>query len=222
MELDGDEEVVIEGNVGGDGVANHLQGQQVDESDSEGEEAGDQGIGVTPVEYVSGNVVDDIVNDVQQYSRVDGVESAMRRSQRLRERDEMRVMLTVPVERFVGLGLQMEMHEARRKYGVRAVKAAASEIKQLLKKQVFRGVTVEEQQSKYDAKPIPSSMKIKEKFKGGLLEKLKGRLTAGGHKQCKETFRDIKYAPTVSTTSVMSTACIAAKEDRAVATLDSF
>ena len=48
-------------------------------------------------------------------------------------------------------------------YGVRAVKAAADEIKQLLKKEVWRGVTLEEEKSKYDSKPIPSSMKIKEK-----------------------------------------------------------
>ena len=61
----------------------------------------------------------------------------------------------------------MELHEARSKYGVRAVKAAADEIKQILKKEVLKGVTIEEEKDKYDCKPIPSSMKIKEKFKGG-------------------------------------------------------
>jgi Reverse transcriptase (RNA-dependent DNA polymerase) len=100
------------------------------------------------------------------------------------------------------------------------VKAAANEIMQILKKQVWRGVIVKEEKTQYDSRPIPSSMKIKEKYKGGLLEELKGRLTAGGHKQCKETFRDIKYAPTVSTATVMCALGIAAAECRAVGTLD--
>jgi hypothetical protein len=171
------------------------------------------------VEMVPREIVDEIARDVLAYSQVDGYQSSISRSEREKQKKEIYDMLTISVEKFVGLGLQMELHEARKKYGVRAVKAAADEIKQLLRKKVFRGVTLEEEEQ-YNTRPIPSSMKIKEKFKGGLLSALKGRLTGGGHKMNKMLFEDIKYAPTVSTTTVMTVAAIAGHENRAVATLD--
>jgi Reverse transcriptase (RNA-dependent DNA polymerase) len=213
----------IEGDADGE-VTEVMTDQQNDQlagqpiiSDTEPECIDESGL---EEEIVPVGVVNNIINSVQKYERVSGPQSRMRIQQRRKERDEMRELLTIPVTKFVALGLQMELHEARTKYGTRAVKAAADEIKQILKKKVFRGVTVEEEKTEYDTKPIPSSMKIKEKFKGGLLDKLKGRLTGGGHKQRKEVFQDIKYAPTVTTTAVMSVVSIAAHEKRAVATLD--
>ena len=174
----------------------------------------------TEVEMVPEHIVNDIVDNIDQYGRVEGPEPGLLRSERIRRRKLLQNMLTITIDKFVGLGLQMELHEARRKYGARAVIAAADEIKQLLRKKVFRGVTLEEQLNEYDTKPIPSSMKIKEKFQGEILTKLKGRLTGGGHKMNKELFQDIKYAPTVTTTSVMAAAVIGAHENRAIATLD--
>ena len=169
-------------------------------------------------EMVDPKIVEDIVNEIQQYESTGATQSALRRSARLKEKQQLTNMFSIPVTQFVGLGLQMELHEARSKYGVRAVRAAADEIKQMLRKDVWSGVPVEEM-DQYQ-KPIPSSMKVKEKFKGGLLEKLKGRLTGGGHKQSQELYKDVKYAPTVSTSSIMAVACISAAEGRAVATLD--
>ena len=93
----------------------------------------------------------------------------------------LKSILNVSVATFVGIGLQMELHEARAKYGLRAVRAAAEEIAQILKREVWRGITMEEMENY--PKPIPSSMKVKEKFKGSLLDRLKARLTCGGHRQ---------------------------------------
>jgi hypothetical protein len=162
---------------------------------------------------INPELFNDIVEEVLPRHRY-----GTRQQTRELEQAKLRNLLNMPVATFVGIGLQMELHEARAKYGLRAVRAAADEIKQILKKEVWRGVTVEEM--KNYPKPIPSSMKAKEKFKGGLLDRLKCRLTGGGHRQCKATFQDIKYAPTVSTTAVMAGMTIAAAENRAVATLD--
>jgi Reverse transcriptase (RNA-dependent DNA polymerase) len=170
-------------------------------------------------EMVDSEVIDEIISDYRDYNRADGEESDLERSRRMTQELLMRDMLAVPVKVFVGLGLQMELSEARSKYGVRAVRVAAEEIKQVLKKGVFSGITLEEMLS-YEQKPIPSSMKVKEKMKGGLLEKLKGRLAAGGHRQNKAFFANIKYAPTVSNTAVMIGAAVAAAKGHAVASID--
>ena len=52
------------------------------------------------------------------------------------------------------------------------------------------------------------------------VQNLTGRLTGGGHWQSKELYKDIKYAPTVMTPSVMAISSISAEENRAVAGLD--
>ena len=180
---------------------------------------GDESVEDEGDNIVEHDVVEDIIDDYRQFNRADGVESDLERSRRLTEELMMRTMLGVPIKVFVGLGLQMDLTEARSKYGARAVRAAAEEIKQTLMKGVYRGITMEEMLN-YDNKPIPSSMKVKEKMSGGLLEKLKGRLAAGGHRQNKALYSDSKYAPTVSNTAVMCGAAIAAGEGHAVATID--
>jgi hypothetical protein len=69
-------------------------------------------------------------------------------------------------------------------------------------------------------KILPSSTFLKEKHTAeGLFLKLKSRLVAGGHMQDRELYTD-SGSPTASTTSVYLVAGIAARENRAVATVD--
>lgn len=216
LEGDGHDDIDVNVDDEDDGLTNQIQQQTLDGIDVDEQVVDKNNIDNSVPENVLNNVMDDYDN----YTRVDGTESQIDRNVRIKDRNYIKQMLHGPIDRFVGLGLQMELHEAIRKYGERAVQSAADEIKQILKKKVWRGVTLEEEKNDYDTIPIPSSMKVKEKFKSGLLERLKSRLTGGGHKMNKELYSDIKYAPTVSTTAVMITACIAAAENRAVATLD--
>jgi hypothetical protein len=75
LEGDGNDEAEIDVDDGGDGLINQLQGQPVEEVDS----PGPAGYGdVAPVEYVPDAVVNEVVNDVQDYFRVEGAESAIR------------------------------------------------------------------------------------------------------------------------------------------------
>jgi Reverse transcriptase (RNA-dependent DNA polymerase) len=221
--------VDVIGDEGGGGEVDNdlpIQQEQLATAPDDSVVVGDESVDADGVEdsideeeMVDSDIVDEIVRDYREYNRGEGVESDLERSRRLTQELLMRDMLAVPVKVFVGLGLQMELSEARSKYGVRAVRAAAEEIKQVLKKGVFTGVTMEESFT-YSQKPIPCSMKVKEKMQGGLLEKLKGRLAAGGHRQNKAAFNDVKYAPTVSNTAVMCGAAVAAAMGHAVASID--
>jgi Reverse transcriptase (RNA-dependent DNA polymerase) len=67
---------------------------------------------------------------------------------------------------------------------------------------------------------ITSSMFGKAKYAAdGKFDKFKSRIVAGGHLQDRNIY-DNGSSPTVSTTSVFIVAAIAAKENRAVATID--
>ena len=67
---------------------------------------------------------------------------------------------------------------------------------------------------------IRSSLFLKEKFTStGMFDKLKARLVAGGNMQDRSLYEDVS-SPTVTTTSVMIVAVLAAKERRHVITAD--
>lgn len=105
--------------------------------------------------------------------------------------------------------------QAMNKWGDDAVTAATDEIKAMLEKGVFAV-------SKGEApnRPIMSFMFFKAKHDaGGVFQKLKARLVAGGHQQDRNQYSDLA-SPTASTQSIYMIAAIAAKEHRKICTLD--
>jgi len=94
------------------------------------------------------------------------------------------------------------------------------ERKQMLDKGVWVPVAVST--LTYDQRKaiIRSSIFLKEKFTStGVLDKLKARLVAGGNMQDRSLYDDVS-SPTVTTTSVMIIAALAAKDSRHVTTSD--
>ena len=145
--IEGDAEAVVddesenEEDGGTEHVYNGPQSQPVIEGSSE---LGGGIHGTESEETVDANIVEEIINDLHTYESTGSTESRLRRSERIKNKQALRDMLTTTVSKFVGLGLQMELWEAREKYGTRSVRAAADEIKQILKKKVWHGVTEED------------------------------------------------------------------------------
>jgi hypothetical protein len=107
------------------------------------------------------------------------------------------------------------------KLGDAAVVSVAKEILQLQDRRTFRRFPAEDITPALAKLIISSSCFLKEKFKpDGAFDKLKARLVAGGHMQDRSVFGENTDSPTVSTTSVFIIAGIAAREGRAVATVD--
>ena len=103
-----------------------------------------------------------------------------------------------------------------------AVKSIAAEISQLHHRGTFEKVDPDRLTIEQARQIISSSCFLKEKFSPtGVFEKLKARLVAGGHLQDKTVYGENDIgSPTASTTSLFIIAGIAAKEGRAVATVD--
>jgi hypothetical protein len=114
----------------------------------------------------------------------------------------------------------MTVSESISKFGDTAVESIDKEMRQMCDKQVWEGVTLDSLTPKQLRGIITSSMFGKAKYAAdGTFDKFKSRIVAGGHLQDRDIY-DNGSSPTVSTTSVFIVAAIAAKENRAVATID--
>ena len=113
----------------------------------------------------------------------------------------------------------MTYSEALLIYGQEAVKEAGfTEIRNCLDKQVWECMLPSEKVSK----PIPSKMFLTPKMSPtGQFKLLKGRIVGGGHRQDHSLFTESEISsPTVSLTSVMIGAAIAAHKHQHIMTLD--
>ena len=116
-------------------------------------------------------------------------------------------------------GLHMSVRQGIQKLGIEAIKSVVKEMMQHVDRRTFVGVNIDELSEEQLRLIITSSTFLKEKYTAqGLFDKLKARLVAGGHLQDRTVY-DESALPTASTTSVFITAAIAAKENRAVATI---
>lgn len=116
--------------------------------------------------------------------------------------------------------LNMSVSEGIKTLGDIAVDSIRKEIQQMCDKKVWEGVLCGSLTHNERKKIISSSMFLKDKYTAdGKFDKLKSRLVAGGHLQDRDIY-DNGSSPTVSTTSVFIIAAIAAKENRALATID--
>ena len=117
-------------------------------------------------------------------------------------------------------GLNMTTKQAIDKLGYVAIKSIVQEMLQHVDKGTFRGVKFEDLSEEEVMLIISSKTFLKDKYLAdGEFEKLKTRLVAGGHMQDRNIYDD-SSSPTVSTTSLFIVAAIAAREKRAVATVD--
>jgi Reverse transcriptase (RNA-dependent DNA polymerase) len=116
--------------------------------------------------------------------------------------------------------LNMSISESIDTFGDTAVDSITKETKEMLEKHVWEGVMLDWLTPKQIKCIITSSMFGKAKYTAdGISDKFKSRIVAGGHLQDRDIY-DNGSSPSVSTTGVFIVAAIAAKEDRAVATID--
>jgi hypothetical protein len=117
---------------------------------------------------------------------------------------------------------QVNYKKAFAGYGQSATEALIAEITGMLERQVFHGVLRSSLTTTQQKKIIRSSVFFKEKFKGGVFERLKARLVAGGNQQDKSLYDQASEisSPTVSTTSVFSVVATAAAKGYKVVTFD--
>ena len=114
----------------------------------------------------------------------------------------------------------MTVSEGIKKLGDIAIESITIEMQQMLDKNVWEGVMFNLLTAEQRKTVIPCKMFLKEKIAAdGSFDKLKSRIVAGGHMQDRDIY-DNGSSPTVSTTSVFIIAAIAAKESRALATID--
>ena len=115
----------------------------------------------------------------------------------------------------------MTVKRALDKLGEQAEESIRQEMIMVIRdKEAFKPVSFNSLTYSQHKSIIPSKMFLKEKHNAsGEFEKLKSRLVAGGHRQDKEVFDNISSA-TVSTSSVLMVAAIAAMEKRSVAVID--
>ena len=149
---------------------------------------------------------------------------------RLRPRDPNRAKYT---NRLVGMlklvfkttakpnNKNMSITRAVDKLGSSATEAISKEMNMIInEKKVFEAVDVGKLTFEERKSIIPSKLFLKEKYTAtGEFDKLKARLVAGGHRQDRDVFDNISSS-TVSTSSVMMVAAIAAMEKRSVAVVD--
>lgn len=113
----------------------------------------------------------------------------------------------------------LSMKEASSLYGEQLVRAASvEELKNCIDKKVWDFLDPEA----YIKGVIPSKMFLTPKKKpNGDIDKIKGRIVAGGHRQDRSLFQDSDISsPTVSLTSVLAAAAVAAQQGHHVMTLD--
>jgi len=118
-------------------------------------------------------------------------------------------------------GLHLTIKQAMSKLGHVATKAILKEMDQMISKNVFHPVLLDELSTKDRRSIICCSMFLKEKYKAdGSFDKVKARLVAGGHQQDRTVYGDKLSSPTVAISSVFMISVIAAGERREVVTLD--
>jgi hypothetical protein len=117
---------------------------------------------------------------------------------------------------------QVNYKKALAGYGESATEALIAEINGMLERQVWHGVLRSTLSATQRKKIIRSSVFFKEKFKGGVFDRLKARLVAGGNQQDKSLYDQATEisSPTVSTTSVFSIIATAAAKGHKVVTFD--
>ena len=111
------------------------------------------------------------------------------------------------------------MNEAKLLYGEdRADAATIEELKNCIEKDVWDFLPKDYKSSSV----IPSKMFLTPKKKpNGEIERIKGRIVAGGHRQDRSLFSDNDISsPTVALTSVLATAALAAHNNLFVMSLD--
>ena len=113
----------------------------------------------------------------------------------------------------------LTMKEARTLYGDTLIDAASvEELQNCIQKEVWECL-----EPGYPLKgAIPSKMFLTpKKLPNGKIDKIKGRVVAGGHRQDRSLFQDSEISsPTVALTSVLAMAAVAAHEGHHVMTLD--
>ena len=113
----------------------------------------------------------------------------------------------------------MTVNEAKSIYGKEAVRLAGiTEVRNCLDKDVWECIMP----STKTSRPIPSKLFLTPKMTPtGEFKLLKGRIVGGGHRQDASLFADNEVSsPTVSLTSVLLGAAVAAYQDRHILTLD--
>jgi hypothetical protein len=117
--------------------------------------------------------------------------------------------------------LNMTVCESISKFVDTAVESIDKEIRQMCDKYVWEEVTLDSLTLKQLKGIITSSMFRKAKYAAdGTFDKFKSRIVAGGHLQNRDMYDNNGSSSTVNTASVFIVAAIAAKENRAVATID--
>ena len=116
-------------------------------------------------------------------------------------------------------GLHLSVEAAIAKLGKNAIKSIVKEIYQLERKGVFEAVNFKKLSLQDRRKIVGTRMFLKEKFKAdGSFDKLKARLVAQQFKHL--VHMDGPASPTAVTSSIFIMAGLAAREGRAVATVD--
>jgi predicted lactoylglutathione lyase len=114
----------------------------------------------------------------------------------------------------------MSVRAALRERGEEATPVIMAELQQMLDKKVWHGVLAANLTKNQRRAIIRSSMFLKDKYlASGAFERFKARLVAGGNQQDKGLYENLS-SPTVSTTSVLTLAAIAAAEGRTVIAID--
>jgi hypothetical protein len=117
-------------------------------------------------------------------------------------------------------GLNMTVNQGIEKLGYQAILSVVTEVSQMVDKDVWSGVNMSDLTAEQTKRIITSNMFLKDKYRAdGIFEKLKSRLIAGGHLQDREIYNN-GASPTVSTGAILIVAAIAAKENRAVGSID--
>ena len=130
-------------------------------------------------------------------------------------RGAARVLIT---ERHV---YNMTVAEAIEKRGTAlAMEASKAELRQLHERKAFVGIKPAAVKKLPRAKILPCKLFLKDKKSpSGVIEKLKARLVAGGHRQDYADYEGVA-SPTVSTTSLFTVLAISAKQGRKRMTTD--
>ena len=143
----------------------------------------------------------------------------LRRSPRLHEKGRWEKKVVGIATRHT-YSLKMTVSEGINKLGNVAVESISKEMSQMCDMKVWEGVKLDSLTHVQKRKIITSSMFLKDKYHAdGKFDKLKSRLVAGGHLQDRNIYNN-GSSPTASTSSIFMIAALAAREGRAVATID--
>ena len=148
-------------------------------------------------------------------------QQSLRRSERVRRPNPRYANFLFKRRLSHQLALHISLGKALKMYEEKAEEEIKRELQQMIGKQVWKAVDYSKLTLAQRKSIIRSSFFLKEKFlPSGAFDKLKGRLVAGGNMQDKTLYGDDISSPTVSISSILMVAAIAAMENRHVVTLD--